>query len=410
MKTNTARMTKCVALMFGLGLAASASADTLELRVVGEGGTTQVGCGPAVEVNIQGRIQNATDFGLALWSADVADWPFGNQNISTLMLDSPGGDIDQFKRNLGLTNPSGYGGTPIDGDLIQIGGGQNTIGNAGPTLFPIGTVVTNVTNGSEWITLATGTIDTNFQLADLQINIESAFASTLATDVGPVYAVNPADVVIVGPGLTVWLPGAPDFGFTDVHSVANHEANGSFAGGELAIPIDASDSAAISDIIEPRQYAAVGSGNLAIRVNFWLAVGSGAVTSDPPLTSLTAFPVGNSLMITFDEPDNGVCYDFDITGTELLGGGIIDESDCLVGDADFCVCYFEGDINFDSLIDIGDRQVIAQTGNLFETMDAQTVTGPQIDLNRDGVVDIGDRQIVAQPSNLFNDFTGASCP
>ncbi len=386
-----------------------AFADTLELRVVGEGGTTQVGCGPAVEVNIQGRIQNATDFGLSLWSADLTDWPFGGQDITTLILDSPGGDIDQFKRNLGLTNPSGYGGTPIDGDLVQIGGGQNTIGNTGPTLFPVGTVVTNIANGSEWVTLATGTIDTNFQLADLQINIESAFASTLATGVGPVYAVNPADVVIVGPGLTVWLPGAPDFGFTDVYSVAHHDPNGSFPGGQLAIPIDPSDNAEIKDLIEPRQFGATGS-NIAIRVDFWLAVGSGVVTSDPPLTGLAATPSGNSLMITFDAPANGVCYHFDVTGTELIGGGIIDESDCTVGDADFCVCYFEGDVNFDSSVDIGDRQVIAQTANLFKTMDADGIVGPQADLNRDGIIDIGDRQIIAQTANLFNDFSNSACP
>ena len=272
-------------------------------------------------------------------------------------------------------------------------------------------MVTNIANGSEWVTLATGTIDTNFQLADLQINIESAFASTLATDVGPVYAVSPADVVIVGPGLTVWLPGAPDFGFTDVYSVANHDPNGSFPGGQLAIPIDASDNAAMNDIIEPRQYVGLsGSGNLAIRVDFDWAVGSGVVTSDPPLTGLTAIPNGNSLMITFDKPDNGVCYRFDVTGTELLGGGIIDESDCTVGDADFCICYFEGDVNFDGSVDLLDRGEIALPANLFKTMDAEGITGPQVDLNRSGSIDLLDRGVIALPANLFSDYSGVQCP
>ncbi|HNO79011.1 MAG TPA: hypothetical protein PKN33_13205 [Phycisphaerae bacterium] len=409
MRSRQSKLLVFAASISTVAIAAPVSADTLELRVVGEGGTTQVGCGPAVEVNIQGRIQNATDFGLALWSADLTDWPFSGQDITTLVLDSPGGDIDQFKRNLGLTNPSGYGGTPIDGDLIQIGGGQNTIGNAGPTLFPIGTVVTNIANGSEWVTLATGTIDTNFQLADLQINIESAFASTLATDVGPVYAVSPADVVIVGPGLTVWLPGAPDFGFTDVYSVANHDPNGSFPGGQLAIPIDPSDNAEIKNLIEPRQFGATGS-NIVIRVDFSEAVVSGAVTSDPPLTGLTAFPNGNSLMITFDNPDNGVCYHFDITGTEIQVDGTIDESNCLVGDADFCICYFEGDINFDSRVNLLDRSVVVQPDNLFNTMDTPGITGPQVDINRDGIINILDRSVVALPANLFNDFTASNCP
>ncbi len=392
-------------LIFAAMLASPVWADTLELRVVGDGDASTVAGGGVVNVFIQGRIQNPTDFGLALWGVNLSDTGGSGFDVSGAVLDSPGGDIGQFKKNLGLTNPSGYGGTPIAGNMIQIGGGQNTIGNSGPTLFPVGTVATNVANGAAWVDLAVGTIDTTSAVGFLELTLDTGFASTLATDTGPVFAVNPADVVING-SLTVGQGHPIDF--LQVVSTGNHNANGSFTGGDLDIPIDATDGASNGDLTEPRQFGATGS-DLAIRVDFFESIVSGSVTSTPPLTGLTATPNGNSLDITFDAPNNGTCYKFDITGTQTASGSEINESSGSA-DADFCICYFEGDVNFDGFVDIGDRQVIAQSANLFNTMDTPGITGPQVDLNRDGIMDIGDRQVIAQTSNLFNDFSAVVCP
>jgi hypothetical protein len=189
-----------------------------------------------------------------------------------------------------------------------------------------------------------------------------------------------------------------------VTSTALHSANGSFGGGTLSIPIDASDAAAKSDLIEPRQYSA---GEMGVSIDFGQPMDSGAVSSNPVLSGLSAVANGNSIDISFDAPANGTCYTFDITGTAASGG---DTSGPGSDDTTFCVCYQEGDINFDSTVDIGDRQVVAATANLFQTMDAVGITGPQVDLNRDGIMDIGDRQVVAASSNLFNDFTAVVCP
>jgi hypothetical protein len=400
------KLSKVLATAAAFGLAVPVMADTLELRVVdGSELATTDGSGGSVNIRIQGRIQGATDDGLALWGANLSA---GGVDITGAVLDSPGGDIDQFKKNLGLTNPAGYGGTAIGNDLIQIGGGQNTIGNAGPTLFPVGTVATDVANGAAWVDLATGTLDTSSMgPGSVVLALDTGFANTLAANTGPVFPVNAATVTIGG-DLTIEFGGAETpFDWTAVVSTGNHAANGSFGGGDLDIPVDAADGAAVADHTEPRQFGA--SGNLSIRVDFPAAVGSGSVSSNPALTNLAATPNGNSLDITFDAPANGTCYTFSINGTTDTGTGVVNEGNG-TADEDFCVCYFEGDINFDANVDIGDRQVVAQSANLFQTMDAAGITGPQVDLNRDGIMDIGDRQVVAQSSNLFNDFTAVTCP
>ncbi|MEZ6085944.1 MAG: hypothetical protein R3E58_18810 [Phycisphaerae bacterium] len=199
--------------------------------------------------------------------------------------------------------------------------------------------------------------------------------------------------------------GGDDLQFISVVSTGNHNANGSFLGGDLDIPMDAADGAAVADHTEPRQFAA--SGNLSIRVDFAEAIASGSVVSNPALGSLTATANGNSLDITFDAPANGTCYTFDITGTQATGGTTIGAGSA---DADFCVCYFEGDINFDASVDLLDRGVIALPANLFNTMDVAGVTGPQVDLNRDGSIDLLDRGVIALPANLFADWSASTCP
>lgn len=404
------KMSRVLAAAAAFGLAVPVMADTLELRVVGDADAASVAGGGVVNVFIQGRIQGATDFGLALWGANLSDTGAGGVDVAAASsLDSPGGDIDQFKKNLGLTNPAGYGGTAIGGNLIQIGGGQNTIGNAGPTLFPVGTVATDVANGAAWVDLATGTFDATGAASDIVLTLDTGFANTLAANSGPVFPVNSATVTIGGAlTITSGVTETP-FDFTGVASVANHDANGTFGGGVLDVAIDAADGAAKSGLVEPRQSNALGGGSVAIRVDFSAAVGSGSVSSSPALTGLTATPNGNSLDITFDAPANGTCYTFDISGTTDTGTGVTNEANG-TNDEDFCVCYQEGDINFDSFVNLLDRSVVAQVVNLFQTVDTAGVTGPQVDLNRDGIINLLDRSVIAQPVNLFNDFTAVTCP
>ncbi len=381
-------------------------ADTLELRIVGDGDASVVPGGAAVNVFIQGRIQNPTDFGLALWSANLSDTGANGEDLSGVLLDSPGGDIDQFKKNLGLTNPSGYGGTPITGNLIQIGGGQNTISNTGPTLFPVGTVATDVANGAAWVNLAVGTFDTTGVSGDFVLTLDTGFASTLATDSGPFFPVNPATVSIGG-SLTLVACVCPPAELTQIASTGQHDTNRALGGAGYDIPIDPTDGADKSGLIESRQFAS--NGNLSVRVDFLEMVADGSVSSEPALGSLVATPNGNSLDITFDAPANGSCISFDLTGTQFASGVVLDES-LGSSDADFCICYFEGDVNFDSQVNFIDRGVVALPNNFFLTVDNPGITGPQVDVNRDGIMDFLDRGVIALPANFFQDYTSVTCP
>lgn len=403
------KMSKVLAAAAAFGLAVPVMADTLELRVVGDSDASTVdGSGGAVNVFIQGRIQGATDFGLALWGANLSDQGAGGADVTSAVLDSPGGDIDQFKKNLGLTNPAGYGGTAIGGNLIQIGGGQNTIGNSGPTLFPVGTVATDVANGAAWVNLASGTYNASGEGDDVVLTLDTGFANTLAANSGPVFPVNAATVTIVS-ALTIEVGGGGPLDFTGVASVADHAASGSFPGGALDVPIDAGAGAAKADLIEPRQFsaAAVPGLGLSARVDFAEAIAVGAVTSNPALTGLTATPNGNSLDITFDAPTNGDCVTFDISGTEAVSGNVVGGGSA---DVDFCICYNEGDANRNGITDTLDLGTIAAPANLFETMDSGTIVGNWPDLNRTGVIDTFDLSVIVAPANLFNDFQAVTCP
>ncbi|NOX60108.1 MAG: hypothetical protein GXP29_14775 [Planctomycetes bacterium] len=401
------KMTRVLATVAAFGLAVPVmAADHLELRVVGDADATSVAGGGIVNVFIQGRIPSTPDFGLALWGANLSDTGVAAFDVTGAVLDSPNATIDQFKKNLGLTNPAGYGGTAIGGDLIQVGGGQNTIGNAGPTVFPVGTVITGVANGAAWIDLATGTIDTTTQGGDdIVLTLNTGFANALAANTGPVFPVNSIPVTIGG-SLTITNGGPLDF--TGVASVGNHAASGTFPGGVLDVTIDADDAAAKADYIDPRQFT-VSAANLGVRVDFAEAISSGSVTANPALTSLTATPNVNSLDITFDKPANGTCVTFDITGTQATSGNTVDE----IGgsaDGDFCICYFEADVDRNGLINSFDLTVITNINNLGETMDSGTVFGNFVDLDRSGVINTFDLTLIVALTNLGNDFSAVVCP
>jgi len=65
------------------------------------------------------------------------------------------GSMFEFVSPRGLCNPAGFGGTPVAGDLLQVGGALNTINNSfAPT--PSGAVVKGIAQRGNWQTVATG--------------------------------------------------------------------------------------------------------------------------------------------------------------------------------------------------------------------------------------------------------------
>lgn len=137
---------------FLLAAAGPALATNLNLSVQ-SGGSNVVLVLPGTNVaySVMGVLSDAASDGLAAFSIDLslsggplapADAPSGPPMVS-------------FNRPAGLTNPAGFGGTPVAGTLVQVGGAQNTIRNVFAP-FPNGTVVTGVAQQGQPLALVSG--------------------------------------------------------------------------------------------------------------------------------------------------------------------------------------------------------------------------------------------------------------
>ena len=135
-----------------LALGLPAVATDLELTVH-SGGTAQVTVSPGetVDYTITGVLSDTYNQGLAMFAFDLA---FDGGALA--QTNHPGStEMLNFASPLGINNPAGYGGTPIGGDLIQIGGAQNTIEqNFAPQ--PTNTIITDIGHAS--VLIASGSL------------------------------------------------------------------------------------------------------------------------------------------------------------------------------------------------------------------------------------------------------------
>jgi len=201
-----------------LALCAAPAFGQLSLRVVdGSNSATHTATGnpESITVKVQGQLTAGTG-GLALFGVNLTNTGpqvFDLCNEANFLLTAPVAIQPNFDRNGGLTNPPGLGDPFITGysgtcdgagGLWQIGGGQNTIGNTGPTAYPIGAVVSGVGN-SGWTDLATGTIDLDgTETQNIVLTLNTGFANTLDLPVaGPPYNVTEAATVTIAGGLTI---------------------------------------------------------------------------------------------------------------------------------------------------------------------------------------------------------------
>ncbi|MHC5111978.1 MAG: hypothetical protein ACYTHJ_19115 [Planctomycetota bacterium] len=146
-------MKRFLAIAAAFAFVGSAMAADLSLTVRSDGtpGNINAPAGGTVPYEIIGVLSDDFNEGLALFGFDLV-YDGGDMDQAS----APAGDItDGFVTPNGINNPAGFGGTVIGGDLIQVGGGQNTIKNdIGNAPFPIGLVITGV--GQTSVTLATG--------------------------------------------------------------------------------------------------------------------------------------------------------------------------------------------------------------------------------------------------------------
>lgn len=201
------KRTICAGMM-AMAFTAVASADVLNLSVLANGSATITAANDdVVNISIQGSLSSVSGAGLALWGVNVdadasavVSGSFDITDTAQFLVSAPAG-VSTFDRNLGFTNPpgppspiTGYSGTPSGTVLLQVGGGQNTIGNLDPPAYPVGSVTTGVANAGA-VDLATGTLTVPSSPAtgSIVISLSACFANVLDSPaVGPPYAVSSA--------------------------------------------------------------------------------------------------------------------------------------------------------------------------------------------------------------------------
>jgi hypothetical protein len=171
-------------IVLGAGLlTAPTLADDLDLSVESSGSNeVWVQAGDTVNYAVVGELAGTDNQGLAFFTFDLSfdggPLPPADAPTSAEMLN--------FAIPLGINNPlggvyddAGFGGTPSNGDLLQCGGGQNTI-NQGFAAFPSGSVVTGIAAAGAPETLLTGSFTAPATDGDYTLSLLNLLANAIS--------------------------------------------------------------------------------------------------------------------------------------------------------------------------------------------------------------------------------------
>jgi hypothetical protein len=342
----------CAVLMTGV----AANAASLTMSITGSATTPP---GSEYSFQITAELGAGSD-GLALIGVDLA------ADGVTLAPLTPGASMSSFVRDDGLTNPAGYGGTESGGALLQIGGGQNTIGYStddpaypNPS-YPIGDVVLGIGDEAS-VVIAEGTVTApETPGAMFTLTISNAFANTI--DEGQTeapYAVSAVDEPITytnGGVLEVTVEGGMEPTLTAADSVGAHTGSG-----DIAFPIDLT-----TGMVEPRVQ---GGGELWVNLTFDQDVDAGSlvvsISPDPGVGfGLSAGAASNQAELRYDADVPTGRYEVTVAGTM------------------FPICYAKGDVNCSGDATGLDLGAIQSPSNWNKTL--AEGANPRADVNRDG--------------------------
>lgn len=195
-------LTMCIpAVAAVLVLTSSSPAATVSLKMEPATGTT-VFPGETVSYQVKCSVSAGDNQGLMTIGFDVQT----DTDVAQTHL-TKGPLMDNFETPYGFTNPNGFGGTPdpaTPGNILGVGGAQNTIGNDGVApnpSYPSGTVTTGLGQPAEGnetgeIVIATGQIIVPQQPGTYHVNLANAIAGVLPTG-----ATVPCAVQVVTPNL-----------------------------------------------------------------------------------------------------------------------------------------------------------------------------------------------------------------
>ena len=159
------RFVRTAVVILGLAYSSAAMASDINVWVVAtDFGSSNVTVGTTcgtLNYRVMAELGDSVNQGIALIGVDL-EFDGGDLDPVSAPAD---GSMDSMKKPAGLTNPVGYGGTLDNGNLLQVGGGANTIMNGqvpctgdadcpGTTCnggvcdpvapFPVGTVVVGI--------------------------------------------------------------------------------------------------------------------------------------------------------------------------------------------------------------------------------------------------------------------------
>ncbi len=139
--------------------APAVQATSLNLRVESGGqGAVSVPPGVVVPYVVVGELSDAQNDGLAMFSFDLS---FSGGALSPAASPSSA-PMTRFAVPAGINNPQGFGGVPVAGALLQVGGAQNTLNNTiGP--FPVGSVITGLAWPGQALPLVSGQLTAPLQ-------------------------------------------------------------------------------------------------------------------------------------------------------------------------------------------------------------------------------------------------------
>jgi len=188
---------------------------------------------------------------------------------------------------------------------------------------------------------------------------------------------------------------APRAAIASVASVATH---GPGLGSPMSLAIGALN-------VEPRRVVTGGKANAWLEVTFDrpMAAGVQVVSTEPAISGVAATGDGTAVVkVTLPTwVADHTCYRFRLAGSTAVDGSTAGP------DANFCVCYLEGDVNRTSPVNTGDRQLVTSIANWNRTVPG-TAADPQTDITRDGIVNTGDLQAVTSIANW--NVTPSACP
>lgn len=172
-----------LALIFGASVAFGADLNV----AVQSSDTMPVAPGATVTYQVVGELtSDADNEGLALvgftLSFDGGDLSPADVPTTSPMNNFVVDDFDACVNCAGINNPQGYGGTVIAGDLVQVGGGQNTIMNdglGGHPDFPVGTVIQQVAWLGAAEVLVEGTLTAPMTAGTYNLTLTDLFANVI---------------------------------------------------------------------------------------------------------------------------------------------------------------------------------------------------------------------------------------